>query len=204
MNDNNPDSNQALRNKWDLRHAVAEKRPLAAEVLTRNLHLLPAKGLALDLACGLGGNALTLAQQGLDVVAWDISPVAIQRLNGYAVETGLNNLSAEVRDVETSPPPPNHFDLIIVSYYLERELIPRLIDALLPGGLIYYQTFTQVAVTDIGPRNPLFRLDDNELLQLFSGLKLRYYREEKRLGDTKQGVRDVAMLVAQKSSKSQS
>lgn len=198
MNSENADDRQALRGKWDERHADADKRPAPAEVLMRNLHLLPARGLALDLACGLGGNALTLAQKGLDVVAWDISPVAVQRLNAYAAEAKLTNLNAEQRDVEVSPPPPGQFDLIIVSHYLERSLIPALIDALSPGGLIYYQTFIKAAVSAIGPQNPLFRLDDNELLRLFSCLKLRYYREENRLGDVSEGMRDVAMLVAEK------
>jgi tRNA G37 N-methylase Trm5 len=138
----------------------------------------------------------------LETVAWDISPVAIERLEAYAANEGLTNLSAQVRDVEQLPPPPASFDLIIVSYYLERALIPDLIDALLPGGLIYYQTFTQLAVSDLGPSNPAYRLADNELLQLFSGLKLRYYREENRLGNLHAGVRDVAMLVAEKSWKS--
>jgi SAM-dependent methyltransferase len=198
VNSENADDRQALRGKWDERHADADKRPATAEVLMRNLHLLPARGLALDLACGLGGNALTLAQKGLDVVAWDISPVAVQRLNAYAAEAKLTNLNAEQRDVEVSPPPPGQFDLIIVSHYLERSLIPALIDALSPGGLIYYQTFIKAAVSAIGPQNPLFRLDDNELLRLFSCLKLRYYREENRLGDVSEGMRDVAMLVAEK------
>jgi SAM-dependent methyltransferase len=198
VNSENADDRQALRGKWDERHADADKRPAPAEVLMRNLHLLPARGLALDLACGLGGNALTLAQKGLDVVAWDISPVAVQRLNAYAAEAKLTNLNAEQRDVEVSPPPPGQFDLIIVSHYLERSLIPALIDALSPGGLIYYQTFIKAAVSAIGPQNPLFRLDDNELLRLFSCLKLRYYREENRLGDVSEGMRDVAMLVAEK------
>ncbi|MEW8690858.1 MAG: class I SAM-dependent methyltransferase [Candidatus Thiodiazotropha endolucinida] len=190
---------QSLRDKWDRRHADADKRPTPAEVLERNLHLLPAKGTALDLACGIGGNALTLARHGLDTVAWDISPVAIQRLNAYAAEAGLKNLSAEVRDVEQLPPSPNSFDLIVVSYYLERTLIPDLIEALLPGGLIFYQTFIQAAVSNLGPSNPAFRLADNELLQLFSSLKLRYYREENLLGNLEEGTRDVAMLVAEKS-----
>jgi SAM-dependent methyltransferase len=189
---------QQLREMWDKRHADADKRPSAAEVLKRNLHLLPLNGKALDLACGLGGNALTLAAHGLETVAWDISSVAIERLNAYAVNEGLTNLSAQVRDVEQLPPPPASFDLIIVSYYLERALIPNLIDALLPGGLIYYQTFTQAAVSSLGPSNPAFRLADNELLELFSSLKLCYYREENRLGNLHQGIRDVAMLVAEK------
>ncbi|MCU7906523.1 MAG: methyltransferase domain-containing protein [Candidatus Thiodiazotropha sp. (ex Epidulcina cf. delphinae)] len=192
------DEKPALRNKWDKRHADAEKIPPATEVLRHNLHLLPGKGQALDLACGLGGNALALARRGLEVSAWDISPIAIERLRQFAAEEALANLSTEVRDVENLPPQPNRFDLIIVSYYLERSLIPSLIDALRPGGLIYYQTFTRIAVSPLGPRNPAYRLDDNELLRLFSSLKLRFYREERLLGDVSQGIRDVAMLVAEK------
>ncbi|MCU7948247.1 MAG: methyltransferase domain-containing protein [Candidatus Thiodiazotropha sp. (ex Cardiolucina cf. quadrata)] len=196
---NRVDEQQTISQKWDKRHADAEKIPIAAEVLQHNLHLLPERGRALDLACGLGGNALTLARQGLEVSAWDISPVAIERIQQYAAEEGLGDLSAEVRDMEIYPPQPNSFDLIIVSYYLDRDLITSLIDALLPGGLIFYQTFTQIAVSATGPQNPVFRLDDNELLRLFADLKLRYSREENLLGDLTEGTRDVAMLVAEKS-----
>jgi SAM-dependent methyltransferase len=191
-------SDDSLREKWDNRHGVAEKRPSLARVLEENLHLLPASGTALDLACGLGGNALALAEQGLDVTAWDLSPVAIERLQGFAAETGLSNLKAEVRDVEQKPPAPASFDLIVVSYYLDRNLIPTLIESLKPGGLIFYQTFTAIAVGEEGPSNPAFRLGDNELLDLFRPLKLRVYREENRLGDLLKGARDIAMLVAER------
>jgi len=38
----------------------------------------------------------------------------------------------------------------------------------------------------------------NELQQLFCSLTLRYYREEGLSGDTSKGIRNEAMLVAQK------
>jgi tellurite methyltransferase len=189
---------ETLQAKWDARHGDPDKQPDQAEVLAWNRHLLPVTGRALELACGLGGNALLLAEQGLDVTAWDLSPVAIARLREMADGRGLYNLSAEVRDIEQDPPPPERFDVIVVSYYLERALAPRIVEALRPGGLLFYQTFTRIAVGSEGPTNPDFRLGDNELLQLFSGLKLRIYREENRLGDLAQGTRDVAMLVAEK------
>jgi SAM-dependent methyltransferase len=189
---------QTLRAKWDIRHGDPDKLPNPAEVLVENLHLLPQAGRALDLACGLGGNALQLAKQGLEVTAWDISPVAIERLKGFALSMGLTNLTAEERDIELQPFDTDSFDVIVVSYYLERALAPHIIQALRPGGLLFYQTFTRVAVGDKGPSNPEFRLRDNELLELFNPLKLRVYREESRLGDLSQGNRDVAMLVAEK------
>ncbi|MCG8043626.1 MAG: class I SAM-dependent methyltransferase, partial [Candidatus Thiodiazotropha endolucinida] len=98
----------------------------------------------------------------------------------------------------SQPPQTEQFDVIVVSYFLERSLIPTLIQALKPGGLVFYQTFTRQAVSSEGPQNPAFRLADQELLQLFSQLQVRVYREEGRLGDLSLGSRDVAMLVAQK------
>lgn len=189
---------QSQRAKWDLRHGDPEKRPSPATVLIENLYLLPERGSALDLACGLGGNALLLAKRGLQVRAWDISPVAIERLQEYARGMELANLTAEVRDIEQQPLSPESFDVITLSYYLERSLVPDIIQALKPGGLLFYETFTRISVSDKGPSNPDYRLADNELLALFSPLQLRVYREENRLGDLSEGSRDIAMLVAQK------
>jgi tellurite methyltransferase len=189
---------ETLQAKWDARHGDPDKQPGVAEVLERNRHLLPHAGRALDLACGLGGNALFLAEQGLEVSAWDLSPVAIERLKKTAEHMQLNRLTAEVRDIEQAPPPADSFDVIVISYYLERALVPHIIGALRPGGLLFYQTFTRIAVGSEGPSNPDFRLGDNELLRLFGALKLRVYREENRLGDLTRGTRDVAMLVAEK------
>ncbi|MES9833203.1 MAG: methyltransferase domain-containing protein [Candidatus Thiodiazotropha sp. DIVDIV] len=198
MNDQKKEKVQQLRAMWDERYGDQDKIPRPAEVLLSNSHLLPSNGSALDLACGLGGNAMHLAALGLDVVAWDLSPVAIQRLQQLAQEKNLQNLKAEVRDVERHPPSANQFDVIVVSYFLERSLTAALINALKPGGLIYYQTFIRDAVSSEGPKNSNFRLADQELLRLFNKLKIRLYREEGRLGDPTRGSRDVAMLVAEK------
>jgi SAM-dependent methyltransferase len=187
-----------LRANWDRRHEQNCRRPEAAQVLVENRHLLPARGMALDLACGLGGNALLLARAGLHTFAWDLSPVAIERLRSTACELGLALLQAEVRDVEQDPPAAGGFDVITVSHYLERRLFPALIAALRPGGLLFYQTFSRSGVSERGPSNPAFRLDDNELLRLCGELAVRFYREEQRLGDLDKGQRDLAMLVAER------
>ncbi len=187
-----------LREKWNQRHGDPTHQPKAAEVFSQNRHLLSAHGQALDLACGLGGNALLMASAGLEVAAWDLSPVAIDRLKEFADARGLSNLKPEVRDLSLEPLPIDTFDVIVVSYFLERDLVPSLIASLRQGGLIYYQTFTCISVTDDGPSNQIYRLGDNELLKLFSPLAVRFYREENLLGDLSKGQRDVAMLVAEK------
>ncbi|HKK04584.1 MAG TPA: methyltransferase domain-containing protein [Gammaproteobacteria bacterium] len=186
-----------MRAKWDARYRDAGGRGAPAVVLAGNAHLLPERGRALDMACGLGSNALLLAERGLTVEAWDLSPVAIDRLNADAAEQGLS-LQGTVRDVVAEPPLPASFDVIVVAHFLERSLCPAISAALRPGGLLFYQTFTRARVTDTGPGNPAFRLERNELLHLFADLSLVVYREEARIGKLTQGFRDQAMLVAQK------
>lgn len=182
---------------WQRRYQSTPKIPQAAEVLSQNLHLLPAQGKALDVACGLGGNALLMAQQGLDVWAWDYAEAAIEKLQ-YTARCQKLSIHAEVRDVLAKPPEPASFDVIVVSRFLARALASHLITALRQGGLLFYQTFTAIKVDNSGPSNPDYLLLDNELLQLFSDLNLRVYREENRLGDTAQGQRNCAMLVAER------
>jgi SAM-dependent methyltransferase len=186
-----------LRAKWDARYRKAERIPEPARVLSENLHLLAPSGSALDLACGLGENALLLAGQGLEVHAWDLSPVAIARLEAEAQRRGLG-VTAEVRDVRTRPPGPASFDVITVAHFFDRDLAPAIAAALRPRGLLFYQTLTREAVSDRGPGNPDLRLAPNELLRLFPGLLVRFYREEGRLGDLSKGTRDLALLVAER------
>lgn len=185
-------------NKWNRIYAAGDRRdPQAANVLQQNTHLLPIAGKALDVACGLGANALLLAQCGLQTCAWDISQTAIDKLRSRSLELNIA-LQLETRDVTARPPDPISFDVIVVSRYLERTLIPVLIAALSDGGLIYYQTFIKDSTSDAGPRNPDYRLERNELLRLFQSLQIVFYREEGRLGDLDKGMRNEAMLIAQR------
>ncbi len=191
------DYSDDLRSKWDERHRASDRPLQPAAVLADNAHLLPPRGTALDLACGLGGNALFLAERGLTVSAWDLSPVAVERLRAEAAARGLM-IDAQTRDLIACPPQPGSFDVIVVSHFLERTLAPAIADALHPGGLLFYQTFTREAVSAQGPSNPEYRLAPNELLRLFDGLLVRVYREEGGLGDVSRGFRDLAQLVAER------
>ncbi len=186
-----------MQEKWDNIYSEKSGEPAPARVLAENAHLLPTSGAALDFACGLGANALFLARRGLNVTAWDISPVAIQGIMTRASAQGLA-VRGEVRDVTLQPLPESAFDVIVVAHFLDRSLTAALAKALKPQGLLFYQTFSKSRVDDSGPRNPEFRLDDNELLRLFESLRVVVYREEGSIGDATQGFRNYALLVAQK------
>lgn len=179
--------------RWDRKWTGASPGA-AASVLVEFAHLLPPAGDALDLACGLGSNAVLLAERGLRVQAWDVSPVAVEVVRGRLGDRG----TARVVDLTEHPPAAQTFDVIVVTRYLERSLAPAIVEALRPGGLLFAQTWARERVTDRGPSRAEWRLAPGELLGLFAGLLPLLYRDEGRTGDLGAGFRDEAMLVARK------
>lgn len=162
--------------KWNQRYQNTQTPNAPARVLIDNRHLLPQQGDALDLACGLGGNALALARAGLRTQAWDISDVAIAKLQHMANQQQLA-LQARCIDLKPQSLGLASFDLICVSGYLDRALCPAISAALRPGGLLFYQTFSATKHRTSGPSNPAFVLQQGELLRLFSTLTPLVYRD---------------------------
>jgi SAM-dependent methyltransferase len=146
--------------------------------LVQHASLLPREGRALDVASGRGRHALWLAERGLTTLAVDRDADAIRELNEAAREHRLP-LRAEVRDLEGGV---NHFrdstyDVIVVVHYLHRPLMPALIEAIAPGGLLVYETFTRAQAALGKPTNPDFLLEAGELLELVRPLEVLSSRE---------------------------
>jgi len=147
--------------------------------LVQHAGLLPHEGRALDVACGRGRHALWLAERGLRTLAVDRDPDAIRELSEAARERRLP-LRADVRDLEGGGEASFHgstFDVIVVVHYLHRPLFPMLIEALGPGGLLVYETFTRAQAARGKPTNPDFLLKPGELLELVGPLEVLASRE---------------------------
>jgi len=188
----------AMVSKWNHIYSQPDQAYYpAVEVLTENDFLLPATGAALDLACGLGANAIFLAKLGLAVTAWDISFVAIDKLTAYAVQQGLN-INACQEKITADSFTGYCFDIIVVSRFLDRTLSDAIIGALKPDGLLFYQTFTREKTSPKPPNNPDYLLTENELLALFSPLRVIFYRENALIGEQRRGLRNEAQFVGQK------
>lgn len=168
---------QSLAQKWDDKYAkIDPKRPvLPSWVLKHHSRHLPLKGKALDLACGLGGNARFMAQCGLSVEAWDISDNALTILNNWAAVNRLK-IKPMLCDFEQMLFPYQQFDVIVVSRYLNRDLFAQIESALKPGGLLFYQTFLS-PVQENAPQNPKFYLKPTEFNQAWSNLTTEVYGE---------------------------
>ena len=186
-----------LKNKWDdIYRQRTGTTPEPALMLSRYSHLLPQQGVALDLACGLGGNTFFLAQRGFQVDAWDISEIAIEHIKrNTPVPTNTHALATNISDTALAL---NHYDVITVSRFLDRQLVSSIMAALKPGGLLFYQTFTVEKTRPIGPTNTLYLLARGELLSLFSALTPLIYHDEGLVGDAEKGIRNEAILIAQK------
>ena len=162
-----------------------------APFLNEVLPLLP-RGRALDLACGLGENALLLASQGYDVLAVDFSEVAIEDLRSKSASRGIP-LQAIVEDLRSWAIPQDAFEVVTCFYYLDRSLFPAIVGALGPKGVLVYETFTTKQRRFGPPRREEHLLHPGELRSLASGLQILRYREE-----IISGPKAIASLVAVK------
>ena len=123
---------------WDQRFAAGEDMEggLPSPLLAQAIQGVP-PGLALDLACGPGRNALFLAEHGWQVQALDASQVGLDRLLSEARRRGLGR-SIEARRVDLEAPgfalAPDSCDLACDFYFLHRPLFDQIRRAVRPGG----------------------------------------------------------------------
>jgi len=183
--------------RWDQIYRDRARRgelPQTAWGLTRFDYLLPSAGRALDLASGVGANSLMLARRGLAVEAWDVSQVALDQLAG---RRGDLPITCRQVDIRPGTIPASSFDVIVVCRYLDRLLFDDIAGALVPGGLLVYQTFTRERLDGAtGPKNPDYLLAPGELLRAFRTLEPRVHIECGDLGDATKGLRNEALLIA--------
>jgi len=137
----------------------------------------PNGGRAVDVAGGMGRHAMWLAERNWQVEVWDYSDVALQNMAKIAAERQVKVATRQV-DVHTADFGQNQFDMIMAFYFLDRSILPKLSDALRPGGFLLYKTYTlEQLAFDKGPKDEEYLLRPNELLQAFSQLHVVHYSE---------------------------
>jgi len=167
---------EADRNKWNQRYAEGSYRKTnPVSLLTDWLPHIPV-GRALDVACGAGRNALSLAEAGFRVDAIDISAVGLQQLADSARERGLDIVTIE-HDLDQTYDFDNGYQLILVLWYVNLELIRRLCNCLAPGGYLLCEEHLRSECEVIGPGNPDFRVAPGALRAALSPLDLLLYEE---------------------------
>jgi SAM-dependent methyltransferase len=145
------------------------------------------RGPVLDLACGRGRHALAAAGLGATTLAIDRDAEALASLDraARARQLPLQALRADLETPRGIPVRPGSCGAILVFCFLFRPLATAIVEALAPGGLLLYETFTlgQRALGR-GPRRAEFLLAEGELPQLFAALEPIAVREGPTGGDS--------------------
>jgi SAM-dependent methyltransferase len=106
-------------------------------------------GLCLDVACGLGAQSLWAAREGFDVVALDVSEVAITALNSAAVRMGLRErIETRLVDLDEGLPADvaNRCSLVVCQRFRDPRLYGHFEYMLRPGGVLVLTVLSRVGL----------------------------------------------------------
>jgi len=139
--------------------------------MQRWVHLIPPGATVLDLACGSGRHLTWLAAQGFRLTGVDRDEVAVAPLRALA--------EIVVADIEGGPWPlaGRTFDVVLVTNYLWRTLLPTVVASVAEGGLLIYETFAEGQQTVGKPSRPDFLLQPGELLTACASLQVLAYED---------------------------
>ena len=173
--------------------------PLLPAHLSR-LALAAGQGDILDLACGEGRNGLYLVERDIPVVFGDVSPAALARVRQslaserYRGGRGLATLwPVDFEQGQERSFQGRMFGGMLVFRYLHRPLFEGIRQAVYPGGIVVYETFTVDQPQFGRPVNPDFLLEHGELRSYFSDWDILHEFE----GVVKTGSADGRQAIAQ-------
>lgn len=157
--------------KWNKKHIDSKITPEPLKFIT--LYSKLSKGTqALDIACGLGRHSKYLASNGFTVDALDISDVAINSLKN------IENINAQEVDFDTYQLINNRYDFIVCTYFLDRNIIHQIYDALTSTGIVIFETFIFHKDNERKTSNENFLLKEGELVEFFDNrYELLYIKE---------------------------
>jgi SAM-dependent methyltransferase len=172
--------------KWDARYRSGSystrvhPSTLLKEWLPR---VSPSSGrpAAIDVACGVGRNAVFLAQQGWQVDALDISGVALDLLAARAGEQGLpiacHRVDLDDWREQAMLRAGQSYDLAILFRYADLGLVEALADVVKPGGYLIAEKHLVTTETVVGPSSARFRVKPGALKLACQELELIWYDE---------------------------
>jgi SAM-dependent methyltransferase len=143
----------------------------------------------LDVACGSGRHLQWFADRGHPVCGIDQDIAAATLALGSRAELVQ-------ADIENGPWPlqERRFGAVVVTNYLWRALVPTLLQSLVPGGLLIYETFAIGNAHYGRPARPEFLLQSGELLQICADMQVVAY-ENGLLADPQRVVQRIVAFT---------
>jgi SAM-dependent methyltransferase len=155
-------------------------------------------GQALDVGMGQGRNSIYLARHAWDVTGFDASVEGVRIARAQAARDGVK-LSARVATFDEFDFGENAWDLIVLMYAPARDIAPKVMRALKPGGAVVVEDRHR-DTRRVWPEGGLFA--DNELPTLFPGLRVLRYEDFWGIPDWQgEGLQErIVHLIAEKPS----
>ena len=154
------------------------------------------EGPVLELACGISGQALALAESGRDVLAVDISDEALDRLEAAAKVRGLESrLELVQADLNVwRPPADRDYALVFCVMYWEKAVFDYAWPSVAAGGLIAWQGFNLEHLRYRPSQNPDWCFKEGEPASRLPDGQFTVLHEE----DVDEGHRVIRRMVARR------
>lgn len=140
--------------------------PVPSDWVTRYANRLPDGGTVLDLACGSGRNGRYFLERKHPVTFLDKDTA---NLADIRTRPDAAVVEADLETDASWPLGDRQFTGVVVTNYLWRPILPDIVSAVAPGGLLIYETFAEGNEAFGRPRNPEFLLRAGELLEAVRG-----------------------------------
>lgn len=170
----------------------------------KRLHL---SGNALAIAEGEGRNAVFLAEQGMNVTAWDYADSGLTKTKRLAETRGVT-VHTELVDLNGAHWKKGFWDeLVCIFGHFPKELRMKTLmgikEAVKPGGYFISEVYSncQIPYQSGGPKDIGFLYTPEEFLQTFSDWRIVHFfmgEVERNEGKLHKGLSHVIQFVGQK------
>ncbi|MFJ5769367.1 SAM-dependent methyltransferase [Psychrobacillus sp. NPDC093180] len=170
-------------------------------------HKLNVSGNALAIAEGEGRNAVYLAEQGMNVTAWDYAESGLQKTDKLAEERDVA-VSTELVDLNEANWSEAKWDEIVCIFghfptELRKKTLQGVKEALKPGGYFLTEVYShyQIPYQSGGPQELDFLYKPEEFLKDFADWRIVHFfmgEVVRHEGDKHNGLSHVIQFVGQK------
>lgn len=165
------------------------------------------KGTALSIAEGEGRNAVFLAEQGMNVTAWDYAESGLAKTKKLAEERGVA-VQTNLVDLNNASWGINQWDEVVCIFghfpaELRYKTLKGVKGAVKPGGYYITEVYSlyQIPYNSGGPKEAGFLYTPKDFLQIFSEWRIVHFfmgEVVRHEGELHNGLAHVIQFVGQK------